>query len=80
MLMIWQVGEARKKLDEVINRALTDGPQRIHHRGQVVVVISDVDYQEMTGEHESLTAYLLRGPDLSELDLARDPAPMRNVV
>lgn len=78
--MIWQVAEAKNKLSEVITRALTDGPQRIRRRGQVVVVLSEDDYQRLTGERETLTAYLLRGPDLSDLDLTRDPSPMREVV
>jgi prevent-host-death family protein len=78
--MSWQVAEAKNKLSEVITRALTDGPQRIRRRDQVVVVLSEEDYQRLTGERETLTAYLLRGPDLSDLDLTRDPAPMREVA
>jgi antitoxin Phd len=77
--MIWQVAEAKNKLSEVISRALTDGPRRIRRRGQVVIVHSEEDYQRLTGERESLTAYILGGPDLSDLDLARDPTPMREV-
>jgi hypothetical protein len=45
-----------------------------------VVVLSEEDYRRLTGEGETLTAYLLRGPDLSDLDLTRDPAPMREVA
>jgi antitoxin Phd len=78
--MIWQVAEAKNKLSEVITRALTDGPQWIRRRGQIVVVLSEDDYQRLTGERETLTAYLLRGPDVSDLDLTRDPSPMREVV
>jgi antitoxin Phd len=78
--MTWQVAEAKNKLSEVITRALTQGPQRIRRRGQVVVVLSEADYQRLTGERETLTAYLLRGPDLSELDLTRDATPMREVA
>jgi prevent-host-death family protein len=78
--MTWQVAEAKNKLSEVITRALTDGPQRIRRRDQVVVVLSEADYQRLTGECDTITSYLLRGPDLSELDLTRDPEPMREVV
>jgi hypothetical protein len=62
----------------VITRAMTEWPQRIRRRGPVVVVLSEDDYQWLTGERATLTAYLLHGPDLSELDLTRDPAPMRD--
>jgi antitoxin Phd len=78
--MIWQVPEAKSKLSEVITRALNDGPQRIRRRGQVVVVLSEDDYLRLTGERETLTEYLLRGPVMSDLDLTRDPSPMRDVV
>jgi antitoxin Phd len=76
----WQVAEAKNKLSDVITRALTDGPQRIRRRGQVVVVLSEADYQRLTGERETLTSYLLRAPDLSELDLTRDDTLMRDVA
>ena len=77
--MSWQLAEAKNKLSEVITRALTQGPQRIRRRDQAVIVLSEADYQRLTGERETLTPYLLGGPDLSELDLTRDPRPMREV-
>lgn len=78
--MSWQLAEAKNKLSEVVNRALTEGPQRIRRRGQVVVLLSEADYQLLTGEREALKDYLLTGPDLSELDLTRDDRPMRDVA
>ena len=78
--MSWQLAEAKNKLSEVMTRALTEGPQRINRRGQVVIVLSEAEYQRLTGERETLTAYLLSGPDLSDLDLTRDPSPMREVA
>ena len=78
--MDWQLAEAKNKLSEVVTRALTDGPQRISRRGQVVVVLAETEYQRLTGERETLTDYLLNGPDLSDLDLERDPSPMREVT
>jgi len=78
--MIWQLAEAKNKLSEVISRALSDGPQRIRRRGQVVVVLSEDEYNRLTGDRESFTDYLLRGPDLTGLDLSRDQSPMREVT
>lgn len=77
--MDWQLAEAQNKLSEIVTRAFTDGPQRINCRGQVVVVLAEAEYRRLTGEHEALTDYLLSGPDLSDLDLERDPSPMREV-
>jgi len=78
--MIWQLAEAKNKLSEVMTRALTTGPQRIRPRGQVVVLLSEAEYQRLTGQRSTLKDYLLTGPDLSELDLTRDPSPMREIA
>ena len=77
--MTWQLAEAKNKLSEVVTRALTEGPQRIRRRDQAVVVLSEADYQRLTGQQVTLKDYLLTGPDLSDLDLTRDDAPMRDV-
>ncbi len=78
--MIWQFADARNKLSEVMTRALEQGPQRIRRRGQVVVMLAEVDYQRLTGEHQTFKDYLLNGPDLSELDLTRDQSLIREVA
>ncbi len=78
--MIWQLAEAKNKLSEVMTRALTTGPQRIRRRGQVVVLLAEAEYQRLTGQRSTLKDYLLTGPDLSELDLTRDPSPMREIA
>jgi prevent-host-death family protein len=78
--MIWQFAEAKNKLSEVVSRALSEGPQRIRRRGQVVVVLSENDFNRLSGNRESFTDYLLRGPDLAGLDLSRDQSPMREVT
>jgi prevent-host-death family protein len=78
--MDWQLAEAKNKFSEVMTKALTSGPQRIRRRDQVVVVLSEADYQRLTGERVTLKDYLLAGPDLSDLDLRRDASPMRDVT
>ncbi len=78
--MSWQLAEAKNKLSEVMTRALTIGPQRICRRGQVVVLLSEAEYQRLTGQRSTLKDYLLNGPDLSELDLTRNPSPMREIA
>ncbi len=78
--MSWQLAEAKNKLSEVMTRALTTGPQRIRRRGQVVVLLSEAEYQRLTGQRSTLKDYLLTSPDLSELDLTRDPSPMREIA
>jgi prevent-host-death family protein len=77
--MDWQLAEAKNRLSEVVNRALTEGPQRIKRRGDRVVVLSEAEYDRLTGKQQSLVEFLLDGPDLSDLDITRDQSPMRDV-
>jgi prevent-host-death family protein len=76
--MDWQLADAKNRLSEVVNRALTEGPQRIKRRGDHVVVISEAEYDRLTGNQQSLVEFLLDGPDLSDLDITRDESPMRD--
>jgi antitoxin Phd len=78
--MSWQLADAKNKFSEVVTRALTQGPQRIRRRDQVVVLLSEEEYKRLTGERETLIDYIRSGPDLSELDLTRDQSPMRDVT
>ncbi len=75
--MIWQLAEAKNKFSEVMTRALTEGPQRVTRRNQTVVVISEQDYDRLSGARMSFKEFLLSAPDMSDLDLERDRSPMR---
>ncbi len=77
--MTWNLAEAKNRLTEVVNLALTEGPQTITRRNDTVVVISAERYAELTGEKLDFKEYLLRGVGLDELDLTRDQNPLRDV-
>lgn len=77
--MTWNLAEAKNRLSEVVNRALTEGPQTITRRKDAVVVISAEEYAELTGGRRSFKDFLLNGPSLEGLDLERDKTPMRDV-
>jgi prevent-host-death family protein len=77
--MTWQVADAKNKLSEVITKALNDGPQRIRRRGETVVVISESEYERLTGKRKSFKEFLLSAPDFTGVDLTRDRTPMRDI-
>lgn len=77
--MTWNLAEAKNRLTEVVNRALTEGPQTITRRNDTVVVISAKTYAELTGSKLDFKEYLLQGIGLDELDLTRDRSPGRDV-
>jgi len=77
--MTWNLAEAKNRLSEVVNLALSEGPQTITRRNDTVVVISAETYAELTGKKPDFKEYLLQGIGLDELDLTRDQTPMRDV-
>jgi len=78
--MNWQLAEAKNRFSEVVTRALTEGPQHVRRRNDTVVVISEEEYQRLTGERLTLLDYLLTGPAFDDMDLERDRSPMREVT
>jgi len=78
--MEWRLAEAKNRFSELVNRALTEGPQRVLRRDDVVIVVAQRDYEKLTGVRPSFKEFLLGpGPDLEGLDLTRDRSPMRDV-
>lgn len=77
--MEWQLADAKNKFSEVVTRALSEGPQRVHRRGQTVVILAEDEYDRLTGEKPGLLDYLLSGPSFDGLEIERDQALMRDV-
>jgi antitoxin Phd len=78
--MDWKLADAKNKFSEVVKRALTEGPQRITRRDDAVIVVSETEYQRLTGQRPGFRDYLLgSGPSLEGVDLTRDRSPDRDV-
>jgi prevent-host-death family protein len=78
--MAWRLAEAKNRFSEVFNRALAEGPQRVQRRHEAVVVLSERDYEKLTGKRPDFKQFLLaKGPSFESLDLTRDRSPMREV-
>ena len=77
--MIWEFSEAKNKFSEVVRLAMKEGPQRIERRNDAVYVLSEEEYQRLTGAKPSLVEFLMNGPDWSELDLERNKEPVRDL-
>lgn len=77
--MTWNLAEAKNRLSEVVNLALTEGPQTITRRNDTVVLLSAEMYAELTGKRQGFIDFLMSGPSLEGLDLERDKSPMRDV-
>jgi antitoxin Phd len=78
--MAWRLADAKNRFSEVFNRALAEGPQRVLRRDEAVVVLSERDYEKLTGKRPDFKQFLLgKGPTFENLDLTRDRSPMREV-
>ena len=77
--MKWLLADAKNKLSELVTRAVTEGPQQIKRRNDRVVLLSQKDYDQLTGKSPNFKDFLLnKTPDLSALDISRDQSSMRN--
>lgn len=77
----WQVTEARKRLDELVDKAQTEGPQIITRRGEeVVIVVSKQEFARLKRRHPSLLEFFRESPLVGvRLDLERDRRLPRGV-
>ncbi len=59
----WQLQEAKNKLSELIDRALTEGPQVItRHGSEVAVVMPYAGYQTLTKPKTRLGDFFMASP------------------
>lgn len=69
----WQVQKAKAHFSQVIEEALTNGPQIVTRHGmERVVILSVADYRALTAHRPKLNSYLLGGPKVDEFEVERD--------
>lgn len=77
--MTWNLTEAKNNLSELVNRALTEGPQRITRRNDMVIVITEAEYNHLCRQKPRFKDTLVEGPSFEGLDLTRDRSQMREI-
>ena len=77
----WQLQEAKNRFSELVDTALSEGPQVVTRHGRDTVVVVPVEtYRGLTKPRESLVEFFARSPLRgARLDLARDRDPGRSV-
>ena len=78
----WSVAEAKARLSELLDHAISDGPQAITRRGrEVVIVVSVEEWHKKSSRSGSLAQFLAASPLRdSGLDVGRADAPVREVA
>jgi len=80
-MTIWQLHEAAARLDEMIDQAVSNGPQTIAlHGKEIAVLLSIAEYQTLAAHKPDFRAYLLGGPKLDNFEITRDLAPGREIT
>jgi prevent-host-death family protein len=77
--MEWNLADAKNRFSEVVNRALSEGPQTIHRRKDTVVLVAAAEYERLTGRLHPFKEFLAQGESFEGLDLERDRSPGRDV-
>ncbi len=76
--MEWRLADAKNKFSELVSRALAEGPQVVRRHRDCVVVLAEREYERLTGRQRDFKTFLMSGPSLEGVDLARDRAAMRD--
>jgi antitoxin Phd len=71
---VWQLQEAKNRFSEVVNKAITEGPQTVTRHGEeIVVILSKVEYNQLKKSQVGLVEFFGQSPLVGvELDLVRD--------
>lgn len=78
----WQLQEAKSRFSEVIDDALSDGPQVITRRGvETAVVLSFSDYRQLLLGRKKLSSFFQESPLVGlDIDLQRDKSAIRSSI
>ena len=76
----WSLQDAKNRFIEVVDRALSDGPQVVTRRGEeVVVVIARKEFARLQKSRPGLVQFFRESPLVGvDLNLERDRSPLRD--
>lgn len=70
--MNWQVQTAKQRFSELVERAVSEGPQVVTKHGRPTVVVLEIgEFRRLHGAPASFKEFLLTGPRFDDLDLER---------
>ena len=70
--MVWQLQSAKQKFSELVDRAVSEGPQVVTRHGREVVVVVSIDeYRKLRGPNKDFKQFLTEGPDFDLLEIER---------
>ncbi len=79
LCMDWNLADAKNRFSELVNLALTSGPQRVNRRRDSVIVMSIAEYERLKKAHH-VQKLPHAGESFDELDLERDSSASRDLT
>jgi len=79
MKRVWQLQEAKNKFSEVVEEALSKGPQVVTRRGvEAVIILSYAEYRKLIASQKKLSEFFRQSPLAeTDIDLSRDRSDVR---
>jgi len=70
--MSWQVQEAKQRFSELVERAVTEGPQIVTKHGRPTVAVVEIGvFRRLHGVPTDFKEFLMTMPPLDDLELER---------
>jgi antitoxin Phd len=75
--MDWRLADAKNRFSELFTQALSLGPQRVRRFKDAVILLSEQDYERISGRRPSFKDFLSQGESFEDLDFGTesDPGP-----
>ena len=79
MKRVWQLQEAKNKFSEVVEEALSQGPQVVTRRGvEAVIILSYAEYRKLIASQKKLSEFFRQSPLVdADINLSRDSSDVR---
>ena len=78
--MNWQVQQAKQRFSELVERAISEGPQIVTKHGRPAVAVVEIgEYRRLSGTTMNFKEFLMSAPDFSMLDLERSKELSREI-
>ena len=75
--MAWQLQDAKARFSELVQKAITEGPQTVTRHGKDAVVVISVEEFRLMEKRQIDFKELLRSAPWHELEIERDKGPPR---
>ena len=73
--MDWRLADAKNRFSELFTQVLSLGPQRVRRFKDAVIVLSEQEYERITGRRPSFKDFLSQGESFVDLNFGSESEP-----